>query len=58
MTKEAIIQEMQKERVIAIARGLSMEQAVGAAKALYAGGIRCMEVTLDATGKTTDVQTG
>lgn len=58
MTKEAIIQEMQKERVIAIARGLSMEQAVGAAKALYAGGIRFMEVTFDATGKTTDVQTG
>lgn len=58
MTKEAIIQEMQKERVIAIARGLSMEQAVGAAKALYAGDIRFMEVTFDATGKTTDVQTG
>ncbi len=35
-----------------------MEQAVGAAKALYAGGIRFMEVTFDATGKTTDVQTG
>lgn len=58
MTKEAMIQEMQKEKVIAIARGLTTEQAVEAAKALYAGGIRFMEVTFDATGGTTDEQTG
>ena len=45
MTKESLIQKMQQEKIIAIARGLAAEQVVSAAKALYDGGVRFMEVT-------------
>lgn len=58
MTKQEIITRMQEEKVVAIARGLNETQAVKAAEALYEGGIRFMEVTFDASGKTTDEQTG
>lgn len=58
MAKETLIQEMQQEKVIAIARGLSIEQVVAAARALYEGGIRFLEVTFDATGRVTDAETG
>ena len=58
MVKETLIQEMQQEKVIAIARGLTTEQVVAAAKALYEGGIRFMEVTFDATGKVSNDETG
>lgn len=58
MTKQELIARMQEEKVIAIARGLDEAQAVKAAEALYAGGIRFMEVTFDASGKTPDEQTG
>ena len=58
MTKESLIQKMQQEKIIAIARGLAVEQVVSAAKALYDGGVRFMEVTFDATGKIADSETG
>ena len=58
MTKEELKQIILQEKVIAISRGLTLEQTVKAAKALYEGGIRCMEVTFDASGKTPDEETG
>lgn len=58
MSKEHIIQEMQREKIIAIARGLAFDQAVSAAKALYEGGIHFMEVTFDASGKIDDAEVG
>lgn len=58
MTRDILIHEMQREKVVAIARGVTAEQAVEAARALYAGGIRFMEVTFDAAGETSDEQTG
>lgn len=58
MSREHIIQKMQQEKIIAIARGLTLAQTVSAAKALYEGGIRFMEVTFDASGKTDNVEIG
>lgn len=58
MIRDALIQKMQDEKIIAIVRGSTTEQAVEIAKALYDGGIRFMEVTFDATGEITDEQTG
>ena len=58
MKREDIILKMQEDKVIAIARGLSCEQSIEAAKALLAGGVKFMEVTFDASGKTADEETG
>ena len=45
--REHVIQTVLKEKVIAIARGIDVEACVKAADALYAGGIRLMEVTFN-----------
>lgn len=58
MSREQIIQRMQEEKIIAIARGLTRNQAVSTAMALYEGGIRFMEVTYDTTGKIDDAEIG
>ena len=55
MEREHIIEKILREKVIAIARGLTAEQAVKAATALYDGGIRLMEITF---GKASDEETG
>lgn len=43
MTNKEILREMEEKKIIAIARGISPENAVKLAEALYAGGIRFME---------------
>ena len=50
--KNEVINLILEEKIIAIARGITPEQCVKVARALYDGGIRLMEVTFDATGKT------
>lgn len=45
--RETIIQWIEKEKIIAIVRGAEPEQCEAVAKALYAGGIRLMEITYD-----------
>ena len=45
--RETTIQRIQQEKVIAILRGLTVSQAVAAARALYDGGITLVEVTFD-----------
>lgn len=57
MDKNTVIKQMREEKVIAIARGITTEQCVHVAKALYDGGIRFMEVTFDASGKVPDEET-
>ena len=49
--KKRVIQAILDEKIIAIARGLTPDQCVAAAKALYAGGIRLVEVTFDQSQK-------
>lgn len=45
--REAIIQKVLDKKIVAIVRGVYGQDAVGLAKALYAGGIELLEVTFD-----------
>ena len=45
--REAVIQKILDEKVIAIVRGFYEEECLNLAKALHAGGINLMEVTFD-----------
>ena len=42
-----VIETIQKEKIIAIVRGMETQQTVEIAKALYAGGIKLIEVTFN-----------
>lgn len=55
--KEKVIESIQKQKLIAIIRGVSEHEVLGVAQALYQGGIRLAEVTFDAAGKTPDTVT-
>lgn len=50
--KKEVIDNILEHKIVAIARGITPEQCVKVAHALYDGGIRIMEVTFDATGTT------
>ena len=52
--KELIVKEIEDKKIITIVRGISREALIPLAEALYAGGIRLMECTYDATGKLSD----
>ena len=43
--REQVIQKIQQEKIIAIVRGVGPDQCAKVANALYAGGIRLMEIT-------------
>lgn len=45
--RQTVINEIGKQKIIAIVRGLNKEQAVKTAKALYDGGITLVEVTFN-----------
>ena len=45
--REKVIDWIEKEKIIAIVRGAEPEQCKAVAQALYAGGIRLMEITYD-----------
>jgi len=45
--REQIIANIEKEKIIAIVRGIEAEKCMKVADALYAGGIRLMEVTFN-----------
>lgn len=47
MNKQAMIETIKKEKLIVIARGIAKEKILDLAKAMYEGGINCMEVTVD-----------
>ena len=57
MTRDQIIAEIQKSKIIVILRGLQTEQLVNTVAAMEKGGIRLVEVTFDQSGKITDEQT-
>ena len=52
--REQTIQAIEKEKLIVIVRGVEREYLIPLAEAMYAGGIRLMEITYDASGKTSD----
>ena len=43
--REQVIERIEKEKLIAIVRGVSADQCSKVANALYAGGVRLMEIT-------------
>lgn len=56
-SREEIISAILENKLIVIVRGVKGEALVNTAKALYAGGVRVMEITFDATGKTSESET-
>ena len=55
--RETVINEIKKQKIIAIMRGLSTDEAVKTAKALYEGGITLVEVTFNQKAPETFVDT-
>ncbi len=47
MSREAVIQTIEKEKIMVITRGIYGSELVKLAEALYEGGIRCFEITYD-----------
>ena len=56
--REKTIQAIEKEKIIVIVRGVDREKLIPFAEAMYLGGIRLIECTFDASGKTSDAETG
>ncbi|MBR5451728.1 MAG: bifunctional 4-hydroxy-2-oxoglutarate aldolase/2-dehydro-3-deoxy-phosphogluconate aldolase [Clostridia bacterium] len=52
-----VIKSIEKNKIIAIIRGVAKEQLIPLADALYKGGIRLIEVTYSANGKISDTET-
>ena len=50
MTRENVLEAIQRERLVAIVRGLNTEQVLTAVKALYGAGVRLVEVTCNSPG--------
>ena len=57
VNREEIIAAVRKHRLIAIARGLTEEELTAAAEAMYAGGVRLLEITYNACGEPSDAAT-
>ena len=55
--RETVISTVEKEKVIVIVRGVAKEKLIPLADAMGDGGIRLLEITYDATGKTSDEET-
>lgn len=56
--REKTIEAIEKEKIIVIVRGVAREKLIPFAEAMYLGGIRLIECTFDASGKTSDAETG
>lgn len=54
--RETVIKEIFRQKIIAIIRGADEQQALAAAKALYAGGISLVEVTFNQKAPETFIQ--
>ena len=50
MNRELVIKELEKEKIIVIVRGYTGQTLLSLAEAMYAGGVRFMEVTYDHGG--------
>lgn len=52
-----VIEKIEKEKIIAIVRGVESEKLIPFAEAVYAGGIRLLEITYSADGSVSDEET-
>ena len=55
--REQVIQSVLNEKIIVIVRGIEKDKLIPLAEAMYAGGIRLLEITYSATGNPTDAET-
>ena len=55
--KQELINEIEKHKIIAILRGVSLQNAIKAVSAMREGGICFVEVTFDQSGKISDEET-
>ena len=55
--RNEIIQDVERNKIIAIVRGVDKEKLIHLAEAMYEGGIRLLEVTYDAKGVVLDEDT-
>ena len=55
--RNKVIESVEKEKIVVIVRGDEKEKLIPLAEAMYEGGIRLLEITYDATGKTPDEET-
>ena len=56
--RERVIESIEKNKIIVIVRGVSREDLIPLAEAMYEGGIRLIECTYDASGKVSDEEIG
>lgn len=56
MNKE-IIEQIQREKIIVIVRGVESEKLIPLAQSIYAGGIHFLEITYSANGSVSDEET-
>ena len=55
--RNKVIELVEKEKIVVIVRGVEKEKLIPLAEAMYEGGIRLLDITYDATGKTPDEET-
>ena len=55
--REQTIKAIEKEKLIVIVRGVEREYLIPLAEAMYAGGVRLLEVTYSANGTVSDEET-
>ncbi len=55
--KQQVIDSILENKIIAIIRGLKKDELIPTVEAIYKGGVRLVEITYDATGKTSDSET-
>lgn len=55
--KRQVVQAIEDHKIIAILRGIPKDKLIAVAEALYAGGIRLLEITYSADGKVSDCET-
>lgn len=55
--REQVIQTIEKEKIVVIVRGVEREKLIPLAEAMYAGGIRLLEITYSANGSVSDEDT-
>ena len=57
MNRNTVIEAIEKHKIIVILRGLTRDQLINTAEAMYKGGIRLAEVTYDSLGNPSDEET-
>lgn len=55
--REKIIEEIKKEKLVVIVRGVESKKLLPLAEAMYSGGVRFLEVTFSADGSVSDEET-